>query len=203
MEISLDVEKAMQSCVDAESVTYSHQKTLDFLFSIGALKQRICGTCRNQMKLSSDPSAIDGYRFICYPCKIKINIRSDTIFELHKYTTLIILTRIIFYYYEMNMNAKEAYLRINQKLPENLKIGYKSVKTIYADLRKKIKEFYNINASAFKLGGAGMQVEIDESAFTHLPLKKRKTVWGVGIIDRTTGELRIVVTDSRSKEFFF
>jgi len=206
MDLSLFVENILKTNLDVESSTYSLSKTIDWLYTVGALnRNKICKKCGNRMTIYKDESKIDGCRFCC-SCGAKLSIRDGTLFKKHNHIPLFLLTRIIFIYYETRLNAHESYIRINKKLNKKYEISYPTVKKIYAEIREKIEQYYYDIISAFKLGGIDTEIEIDEAMFAHIPLKqstekkKRTPLWGVGMIERITGEVRIFVSETRSKE---
>lgn len=135
------------------------------------------------------------------------NVISENTLEIiiHSKIPLIILTKIIFCFYAQGTNAKKTTELINERFNPVYTITYATVKKIFADIRSQITDYINIVNLGAKFGGVGKTVEIDESLFTYLTIKFKKhehkyEIWAVGLIERETKNLKVIVVKNRTKE---
>eukprot|EP01022_Parablepharisma_sp_SALTPOND_P031229 TRINITY_DN7899_c0_g2_i3.p1 TRINITY_DN7899_c0_g2~~TRINITY_DN7899_c0_g2_i3.p1 ORF type:complete len:329 (-),score=6.33 TRINITY_DN7899_c0_g2_i3:214-1200(-) len=200
------IEAAFANYEDIETITKSHEKTMEWLFSVGVFnKETHCPGCSQVMHRTKDTSVCDGYFWRCYKCGLRRNIRHGTMYEKHSKIPILVLTQIIFLYFCRGTAALLTYEQLTEKLQGTYKISYLTIKAIFSELRAEIMKMYNTYVSASKLGEAGDATEIDESLFSHISIKiggkkKRKQVWAVGLFERRTEDVRVAVVPDRTKD---
>eukprot|EP01022_Parablepharisma_sp_SALTPOND_P034515 TRINITY_DN9204_c0_g1_i1.p1 TRINITY_DN9204_c0_g1~~TRINITY_DN9204_c0_g1_i1.p1 ORF type:complete len:440 (+),score=17.05 TRINITY_DN9204_c0_g1_i1:104-1321(+) len=169
MERIKAIEDHFASYLDLGRITEKHDSTVQWLWSVGILKkQQTC--CGEQMKVYSDKDRLDLYYFYCSRCKRKVNLREGSFFADYTKTPLIILTRLVFFYYADGINAKDARLKLQEQAGYDMTT--KQIKKIYASVRLKILTYYDIIWAQTKIGGKNA-VELDESKFTGKYVKSK------------------------------
>eukprot|EP01022_Parablepharisma_sp_SALTPOND_P015506 TRINITY_DN2199_c0_g1_i1.p1 TRINITY_DN2199_c0_g1~~TRINITY_DN2199_c0_g1_i1.p1 ORF type:complete len:320 (-),score=15.48 TRINITY_DN2199_c0_g1_i1:223-1047(-) len=150
-----------------------------------------------------------------------VKIRENTYFLLHDKTPLMILARIVFFYFANGINAAATARSLGKEC--GYKIERKTVGRIYHEMRIKIMSYYDILWSSTKIGFPN-DIEIDESLFAHLTLlideedkereelkqeeeekimrerhkeKRRLQKWAIGMYERNTGAVRIFTVEKR------
>jgi len=155
-------------------------------------------------KMEKDEYKPDGNFYFCYHCKKKYSFRNGTVFERHDNINTLVFSRITFYYFVEGKTphwVSKELKKIFKKFLEGT-VSEKTVKIIYKDIRTKISQMYDVIRSHGKFKN---QVEIDESCFSHIPLKvnekkKREPVWGVGLFERDSKNVRVIIVKNRTKE---
>ncbi len=82
----------------------------------------------------------DVYFCKCLVCKKTLALRSGTYLANHPKIPLLVLARIIFYYFPRGSNAKEAQKAL--KLDGNYDLSYQVINQIYREIRGKILSMF-------------------------------------------------------------
>lgn len=144
------------------------------------------------MDMATDNSRIDKWRYSWDTCEWKWTSRIGSFFKQFCRTPLVMIVRVVFYYYIEMKNASETYEEINSYCKDGGKeiISYSQIVTVYNIIRKMVADFYLTNMNAYKLSG---EVEIDETLLAHdnyayeAPTNKyKRQIWTLGLVERGT-----------------
>jgi len=165
MQSIMQIQTAALSIPSLDATTRNNINAQLYLEKLGLISfHQLCPKCQIMMMKHNDN---DHY------------IRKNTFLQKHDRINLMILTRIIFIYFCQGMNAKKVSLELPQIYNEHGKIGFSTVKRVYANLRIKLEEYYRILWRLTKLP-IGDIYEMDETILTRKP-KKQGEATGVGI----------------------
>eukprot|EP01022_Parablepharisma_sp_SALTPOND_P010340 TRINITY_DN14262_c0_g1_i1.p1 TRINITY_DN14262_c0_g1~~TRINITY_DN14262_c0_g1_i1.p1 ORF type:complete len:331 (+),score=20.23 TRINITY_DN14262_c0_g1_i1:332-1324(+) len=167
MEKIRRIEEGFATTTNMDTITRTHEATMKWLHDNGVLPTP-SPCCGMSMRLHKKATQGDGYHWKCLLCKKTLSIRAGSYFAHHTKIPLLILARVIFFYFANEYNAKEAALAL--KAEGKYDLHYTTVKIIYEEIREKIMTFYDILWSEQKCGYPHA-IEVDESLFTHITLK--------------------------------
>eukprot|EP01022_Parablepharisma_sp_SALTPOND_P022090 TRINITY_DN4432_c0_g1_i1.p1 TRINITY_DN4432_c0_g1~~TRINITY_DN4432_c0_g1_i1.p1 ORF type:complete len:287 (+),score=-11.10 TRINITY_DN4432_c0_g1_i1:139-999(+) len=193
-------------------VTGNYGKTLEWLRNHDLIPRNpTC--CQKEMRLNTSTQRGDVYYWRCLVCRSVRNIRGSTWFGNHPLIPLMALTRIVFYYFANEINAKKTQELLKKEIGCELSIM--TIREIYNEVRIKIISYYDVMWVSEKLGIPNA-IEMDESLFSHLKLKfngqiisgdgeeeeegkevkkvnskGRIQIWVIGMIERTTLNIRV------------
>ena len=146
--------------------------------------EKNCNKCSSKMEIKTRTDIIDGYAWYCVnkDCKSRISIRDKSWFAKSKLSLKQILATIFCWYYEMTQKLTMREVSINKNTAVD---WFSFMRCICIDILEMHSE---------QLGGPGITVEIDESAFGKRKYnrgKRRNTYWVFGGIERSTSPPKI------------
>jgi len=205
MQAINQIQLAAQMAPSMDLLTRNHERTLEYLTNSDIISlHQPCPKCEKFMTKYEDNTGhyIDGSYLVCLPCEYSQTIRKNSFFQTHDRIHLMILTRIIFFYFCNGANTRKVCHELPTIYGEYGKIGLSTIKRIYSDLRGKLAENYRILWRLTKLPAEHIY-EMDETLLTHKPKKPNgskgeRQVWGIGIVSRATGDARVFIVENRS-----
>jgi len=195
MENTRNIENRFQAQVNFFlNLTTSHQATLQWLRENELLPSR--RTCCNELStICRNSNSIDGEMFRCTRCGSKENIREGTRWQAFRRVPLVLLVRLIFYYYANEYSARRAF---DDFAAAQVEISYATVKRVYCMVRNSVADFMILEVYEEPLRG---RVQVDEALFTHRAGPGRRglrQVWVVGFLEEATGEAFCFVVNDRN-----
>ena len=199
MERNLQVEELLRQNPDfILALTQSHERTLEWLRHHNLLPSQLIGTCCNlQCNLVHDNQRLDGQEFRCptRSCRKRYSIRTGTIWSPFRRTPLIVLVRIIFYFFTEQLSPRKAARRLNAA---GYLIRLRTIQRMYRAVRNSIQRYMNQEVFSERLMGT---IEIDEALFTHRAGPGRRgarQIWAISLVERRTRTAFAFVVQNRN-----
>lgn len=163
----------------------------EFLHQCNVLKTEVsCEKCGKGMRKIKDQSKKDKYIWICNKCSKK-SIRTDSWFAYSKLN----IEDIVLLTYELCIGTTSKELLFQYSFSSETLADWRHF------YRELLVEYLETNSE--KLGGVGVEVEIDESKFGKRKNNRGKNVkgaWVFGGIERNTGRTFLVQVHNRTRE---
>ena len=175
-------------------LTTNHQRTVTWLREQRLLpSERVC--CGDNCVLGVNARSIDGQMFRCSHCGAKYNIREGTRWERFRRIPLIVLTRLIFYFFANEYSARRAHTALRTI---HIGLSYATVKRVFSNVREAISRYMVEDLYETPLRG---RIQIDEALFTHRAGTGRRglrQVWVVGLLEERTSEAFCFIVQNRN-----
>jgi len=177
-------------------VTQDHFQTLQWLRNNNILRPTYY-CCRIQCHIVEDNTRLDGQEFRCVnrACRRRYSIRIHTLWNNFRRIPLVLLVRLIFYYFVGEFSAARAARLLNDA---GLQITARSVRRLYSDVRRMVLNHIQRTFFSGLLRGT---IEIDEALFTHRPGPGRRglrQIWAIGLVERASGLAFVFVVPDRT-----
>ena len=176
------------------NLTTDHNRTLAWLRDQRLLPtQRVC--CGQNCIQGVNNRSIDGLMFRCTQCRAKYSIREGTRWGKFRRIPLIVLTRLIFYYFPNQFSARRAHTALRGV---HIDISYATVKRIFNNVRASISRFMLEEVYQTPLRG---RIQMDEALFSHRAGGGRRglrQVWVIGLVEERTSEAFCFVVPNRN-----
>jgi len=146
MQSIMQIQTAALSTPSLGATTRNNINTQLYLEKLGLISfHQLCPKCQIMMtKHNDNDHYIDECYLVFLHCGFRQSIRKNTFLQKHDVINLMILMLIIFLYFCQGTNAKKVSLELPQIYNEHGKIGFSTVKRIYANLRIELEEYYRI-----------------------------------------------------------
>ena len=214
MEDSSDNEKSLSE--EAEEVEEIEQeesewginylddkKTWDkYIIPEFCYQPKICPTCqRKTFNIQENPKKdiLNPFIMTCSygKCRRKKNIRSYSIFGLHKNLPGSVMLKIFQLFIIIKLNASQIYEKL--AVTYKKKVSYITVCKVLSNIRHIIADYLKYRYRVKQIGGdpsLKKNVAIDESLY--LKDDKGNKIWIVGAVDTDTKELRMDIMSNRN-----
>jgi len=137
---------------------------------------------------------LDG-QFRCTYCRRKYSIRSGSFFDSFRRVPLVILTRLVFYYFAQGIGARRATRNIVRL---GIRISRWTTFRIYEAVCESIQAYMEREIYSDVLGNI---VEMDEALFIHRAgpgWRGLRQIWAAGLVERRTGNALVFIFPNRN-----
>ena len=177
-------------------VTQDHYQTLQWLRENQLLRPSFT-CCQLRCNIIADRTRLDGEEFRCVNrgCRRRFSIRVGTVWENFRRVPLVVLVRLVFYYYIEEISASKA-ARFLQRT--GFILSSRAVRRIYSDVRRMVLNHMQRHVFPGLLRGT---IEIDEALFTHRAGPGRRglrQVWAIGLVERRSGLGYVFIVPDRT-----
>jgi len=178
------------------ALTQSHEQTVAWLRENNIIRGSF-HCCGNECVIVQDRTRLDGEEFRCVfrSCRTRLSIREGTFLASFRRIPIVVLTRIVFFYFVQGTSANRVTRRL---VRDGIQISRRTTARIYDTIREEIVTYMRRVVYSRVLIG---NIEMDEALFTHragFGRRGNRQVWVVGMVERTSGHSLVFVVENRN-----